>query len=106
MKKVSFLLTFVLLLTSAFILKLDKQNRYVPKDGFVPDKETALRIAEAVWYPIYGSGINESKPFKATLKDSAIWVVEGTLKKNFKGGVPYIEIQKMDCKILQVYHTK
>ena len=27
---------------------------YVPKNGFVPDEKTAIKIAEAVLFPIYG----------------------------------------------------
>ena len=30
---------------------------YLPKEGFVPDKNTAIKIAEAVWFPIYGESI-------------------------------------------------
>jgi hypothetical protein len=29
-------------------------NSIRPKDGLVPDAETAMRIAEAVWIPIFG----------------------------------------------------
>src|SRR5437868_14847527 len=27
---------------------------YIPKDGFVPNQETAIKIAEAIWLPVYG----------------------------------------------------
>ena len=30
-------------------------HSYVPPKGFVPDSATAVRIAEAVWIPIYGA---------------------------------------------------
>ena len=72
---------------------------------YVPNAETAIRVAEAIWLPIYGEKIYENKPFVAQLRDSSIWVVEGT-PKTTKGGVPYIEIQKSDCKILKVSHGK
>ena len=74
------------------------------KNGYVPDKETAIKIAEAIWQPIYGDKINNSRPFVAELKGK-VWVVQGTLHSQ-KGGVPYIEIQKSDCKILKMYHGK
>jgi hypothetical protein len=80
------------------------EDGFEPKDGFVPNEETAIKIAEAIWLPIYGDKINNNKPFKATLKDS-IWVIEGTLYSN-KGGVPYLNLRKSDCKILKVIHTK
>jgi hypothetical protein len=39
---------------------------YVPKNGFVPDKETAIRIAETVLIPIYGEKqIASERPFSA-----------------------------------------
>ena len=31
-------------------------HNYVPPDGYVPDSATAVRIAEAVWIPIYLMG--------------------------------------------------
>jgi hypothetical protein len=74
--------------------------------NYVPNEETAIKIAEAIWYPIYGNKIEQKKPFKAYSKDSLVWIVEGTLEKGEKGGVPYIEIQKSDCKILKVTHGK
>lgn len=30
--------------------------------NFVPNEQTAIRIAEAIWLPIYGEQIYESKP--------------------------------------------
>ena len=87
---------------------------YKPKDGYVPDEQTAIKIAEAIWFPIYGSKIYDEKPYKVKLINKKIWVVEGTLKENLKGmdstiviqkgGVAYIEINKEDCKILKLTH--
>ena len=74
-------------------------------DDFVPNAETAIKIAEAIWLPIYGDKILKNKPYQASLKDN-IWIVEGTLPKGYRGGVPYIEIRKNDCKILKVTHGK
>ena len=45
-------------------------HSYVPKDGFVPDAHTAIRIAEAVWIPIYGEQkLKKEKPFHAQYRD-------------------------------------
>ena len=79
---------------------------YIPKDGFVPTKMTAVKIAEAVWLPIYGEEIEQKKPFMARLQGDTIWIVEGSLPKGTLGGVPYIEIRKSDCKIIKVTHGK
>jgi hypothetical protein len=73
------------------------------KDGLVPNAETAIKIAEAVWLPIYGDGIFKKKPFKAHLAGD-VWVVEGTLPAEMVGGVPVAEISKKDGKILRVSH--
>lgn len=79
-----------------------KEN--ISKD-LVPDETTAIKIAEAIWLPIYGEKIYTKKPFVAKLESKKKWIVTGTLQ-NQKGGVPYIEIQKDDGKILMVTHTK
>ena len=78
--------------------------------NYVPDKATAIKIAEAVWLPIYGKKIYTELPFKAILVNDSIWTVAGTLPKSSKkiviGGTAYIEIRKSDCKILKVIHGK
>lgn len=76
------------------------------EDGYISTKASAIKIAEIVWLNVYGSQIYDDKPFIATLKDRKVWIVEGTLAKNKLGGVPYIEIQKSDGKILKVSHSK
>src|SRR2546423_422572 len=82
------------------------QSSYVPKEGFVPDKATAIRMAEAVLIPIYGEAhIIHERPFKAMLKDS-VWYVKGTLPKHFLGGVAMVRLSKHDGRILYVMHGK
>lgn len=73
---------------------------------YVPNEETAIKIAEAIWLPIYGKSIYEKKPFKAILINNEIWKVQGTYNFEKLGGVPYIEIRKKDCKIIKVTHGK
>lgn len=85
---------------------IDLDGSVIPVNGRVPNEETAIRIAEAVWLPIYGNLIYDSKPFKAKLIDDSIWVVLGTLPKGYVGGTPYAEIQKKDGKVLKVIHGK
>ena len=76
------------------------------KDGYVPNEETAIRIAEAVWLPIYGEQIRDEKPFHATLLNDSIWVVEGTIKNVSLGGTVYAEILKRNAKIVRITHYK
>jgi len=80
------------------------QEKHTNED-YVPDKATAIRVATALWLPVYGKEINDNKPFVAELKNGTVWVVRGTLHSQ-KGGVPYIEIQKKDCRVLKMYHDK
>lgn len=82
------------------------RHYYVPPTGFVPDGETAIKIAEAVLIPIYGDKkINSERPFKVTLINN-IWIIEGSMRKGLKGGVALIEIAKEDAKIIRVTHGK
>ena len=76
-----------------------------PKGGLVPNAETAIKIAEAVWLPIYGGAVLKKKPFVARLVND-VWVVEGTLPTESVGGVPLAEISKKDGKVLRVSHGK
>jgi NTF2 fold immunity protein len=78
---------------------------WIPKNGFVPNAETAMRIAEAVWIPIYGKKLIEGeKPFTAELKDET-WIVRGRRPVD-KGGTAVAEIAKLDGRILRVVHTQ
>ena len=82
------------------------QHNYKPDAGYVPDKETAIRIALAVWEPIYGNEkISDEKPYVATLSGE-VWTVHGSLPKECAGGVAEIDIRKDDGCILRVSHGK
>ena len=72
----------------------------------VPDQETAIRIAVAVWTPIYGKKqIESEKPYKATLKNE-VWYITGSLPEGWLGGVAEAEIAKDDGCIIRVSHGK
>jgi NTF2 fold immunity protein of polymorphic toxin system component len=81
----------------------------VPPRGFVPDSITAVRIAVAVWIPLYGeSEIKTKQPFVATLKDS-VWTVTATPHSTayillggtiIEGGAPVAKIVQRDARIL------
>jgi hypothetical protein len=75
-----------------------------PKDGFVPNELTAIRIAEAVLVPIYGEvDIRSERPFKAALADG-VWTVTGTLPPKFLGGTAIVRLAKSDGRIMFVIH--
>lgn len=78
-----------------------------PKNGFVPDAKTAIKIAVAVWEPIYGADkIAGEKPYHARLNTNGVWLVEGSLPADLVGGVAEAEITKDDARILRVSHGR
>ena len=63
----SLVLVVILLLASASIA--GEPNSYEPRKGYVPDVQTAIAIAVAVWIPIYGKEqIENEKPYKSISK--------------------------------------
>lgn len=103
MKKI-FVFTLVIVFLSSFQL-----------GDIVPDRRTAIKIAEAVWLPIYGKKVFEERPFKVELEGDSVWIVHGSLPVSHKvkdvvyvtfGGVVYCHIRKKDGTILKVGHGK
>ena len=93
--------------SAAILLAADAPKHNVkPKEGYVPDAKTAIRIAVAVWEPIYGEEqIAKLKPYKATLTNG-VWTVEGSLPGLVLGGAAVAEIMKEDGRILRVSHGR
>lgn len=87
----------------------ESRHAYVAPQGLVPDSATAVRIAVAVWTPIYGARqIRSEAPYRATLRDS-VWTVQGSLPCGglaCPGGVALAEIAKRDGRILRVSHGR
>jgi ATP-dependent Clp protease ATP-binding subunit ClpA len=81
-------------------------NSVRPQNGFVPDAETAMRIAEAVWIPIFGQKEVESqRPFQVDL-EYHIWIVTGSPKEGSEGAALLAKISKADGAILRVGQAK
>lgn len=83
---------------------------FVPKNGYVPDAETARTIAEAVLTPVYGKQtILSERPFRATLKGD-VWTVSGSVKCDgppgavCPGGAAEVRISKKSGTILFMAH--
>jgi len=86
-----------------------------PKEGYVPDAGTAVKIAEAVLTPVYGKQLVESeRPFTAKLATD-VWTVSGTLHcpdgnagvtALCEGGVAVVRISKPDARVLSMTHYK
>lgn len=102
MRALSFLTAAWLVVGSALA---QGPHNYKPPQGYVPNAATAIRIAVAVWDPIYGhKQIASEKPYVAALK-SGVWTVRGTLPHGWDvGGVAIAEISKQDGTILRVSH--
>ena len=83
----------------------------MPPHGFVPDSATAVRIAVAVWIPLYGAAqIRSEQPFVAKLEKD-VWIVKGTMPASndsvvYVGGTAVAHIAKRDGRILLVYHDQ
>ena len=98
-------LAFAMIASSARAQGAPKHS-YIPPMGFVPDSTTAVRIAEAVWVPIYGEQqIARERPFIAMLHNG-VWTVSGSLPPGQPGGVAIAEISKRTGRILRVSHGR
>jgi hypothetical protein len=105
-KRLQFIFGFVVVAVAVAFAAETTKPSYKPKDGYVPDAKTAIKIAVAVWEPIYGEQkIAGEKPYHASLTNG-VWTVTGSLPEGMAGGVAIAEIAKDDGKILRVIHEQ
>ena len=74
--------------------------------GLVPDEQTAIKIAEAVLFPIYGEKIiRGEKPYVVKLADGK-WTIDGSMPKapDLLGGTFHIVISQRDGQVLEIHH--
>jgi NTF2 fold immunity protein of polymorphic toxin system component len=108
------ILALLLLPTLATAQQATQAN--VPTGGFVPDSVTAVRVAVAVWTPMYGErSVMARQPFVAKLNDS-VWTVSAKLSGPrgpilVLDGKPFVElhgaplvakIARRDARVLEV----
>ncbi|MGH9690893.1 MAG: YbbC/YhhH family protein [Candidatus Acidiferrales bacterium] len=105
MKKYTVALTSALLISFCWSGVLAQSGSFKPKNGFVSDEKTAVRVGEAILADIYGERqIASERPFSAKLKNG-IWIVTGTFPKGQRfGGVAEIRISKTDGCVLSATH--
>ena len=97
---------FLALIAIGNVMAQEQKHNYKPDAGYVPDGQTAIKIAVAVWEPIYGvEKIAKEKPFHGYLKNG-VWYVNGSLPDGWLGGVAEAEIAKDDGRILRISHGK
>jgi Clp amino terminal domain, pathogenicity island component/NTF2 fold immunity protein len=73
----------------------------LPRGGCVPDAETAIRIAEAVWTPLYGGEtVSKQQPFRAELAND-IWTIRGSPGDPAQRAL-VAKIERSDGRVLQL----
>ena len=103
--------TWLIVSFTFLVAALSLAQGHRPKEGFVPDSATAIKIAEAVLVPVYGQNKLESeRPFTAKLEDD-VWTVSGTFhclddkgRESFGcfGGAAQVKISKKDARVLSM----
>jgi hypothetical protein len=74
----------------------------LPESGVVPDGNTAMRIAEAVWTPLYGADtIKSQTPLEAELRHN-VWIVTGSAATLQPEAALFAFILQTDGRILSV----
>lgn len=85
-------------------------NYNLVKDGYIPDEKTLIKIAKAVWIPIYGDKSFIWYKYNIKLDDKGTWIIEcSNIFSNILpvfGGGPYMRIDGNRGTILEVSHTK
>lgn len=76
------------------------------KELIIKESNTAIKIAEAILFDIYGTeNIEEQKPYeKYLIKDH--WVILGTLPERSMGGTFLIIIDAKNAQVLKITHGK
>ena len=86
-------------------ISLKGAKSITPRNGFVPDESTAVKIGQAAAIAQYGEKtISQEMPFRARLYGDT-WLVIGTLHpEGADGGTAVIKISKTDGRILFMTH--
>jgi hypothetical protein len=78
----------------------------IPVDTLIKDKETAIRICEAILFKVYGKdNITSQQPYEINLIDG-YWVLNGTLPENMLGGTFLIIIHSTNGEVIRLTHGK
>jgi hypothetical protein len=95
---------------AVLLLAAAHAQSYAPKEGFVPDSTTAVKIAEAVLIPVYGKEEIESGNDSKAILENGVWTVGWKLAcpeakaTTCLGGSAEVKLRKTDGRILKVSH--
>jgi NTF2 fold immunity protein len=104
-RKILWSLVFCLSVLSS--IDVSRGQGYTPKNGFVPDRKTALAIANAVLLAMVPKSVLTSfSPFRARLSGN-VWIVQSKeLPIDTTGGRIYLRISKRTGAILYLEASK
>jgi hypothetical protein len=84
----------------------NKTTRQILVDKIIPDKQTAVAVAEDILFKIYGKDqIISEKPYNVDFVDG-YWILSGTLPEGYLGGVFLIILSAKDGKVIKLTHGK
>lgn len=97
----------IIIMFSIYTGCVDKKPKITLDKSFCLNNDyEAIKLAEKEWITAFGKSIYKTTPFIAELKNDSIWIVYGTLPKNYVGGTPYAEINAKNCEVLIITHGK
>lgn len=99
------IIIFLLFIFGSSISTTIHSNTIQHKD-VLSNKNIALKVGELILEGYFGKKMNYCYPLKIHLENSKYWIIEGSIPKEYDGGIPYLKIQKSDCKVIQIYHSK
>jgi hypothetical protein len=78
----------------------------IPKDGVIPNAETATKVGEAVLIPVFGQAhVDREKPLRAD-PENDYWIVYGTLKPNTRGGTVMVKLKRRTGEVVRIWHSQ
>lgn len=84
----------------------DKSSKQILVDKVIPDKQTAIAVAEPILFKIYGKDqILGEKPYNISLIDG-YWLLSGLLPEGYKGGTFLIILSEKDGRVIKLTHGK
>jgi NTF2 fold immunity protein of polymorphic toxin system component len=107
MKKRILLIVMSMSIVLGVFLSINAKAPEKKQRDYVPDKETALKIGEALLFPVYGDRIDRHRPLNVELRSDSIWYIYGSRPtSDYRGGVPNILISKRDCRVIGRIYKK